>query len=164
MGGMIKNYVLVYSPATLFCLKRSPWPISLKLNVIENCYCMICGWINEFWIWVWVSNRWVALHHRHYRRWLNSYDAINLVHKPGSHFTACISGSFLTLPKAGLQLATLRIPLSFPTMWAIRAPQYMTSCKRFAAHTLMSLIKRDQIRGFEEMNNLEINWPGWRNQ
>ncbi len=24
------------------------------LHVCENCDCMICGWINNFWVWVWV--------------------------------------------------------------------------------------------------------------
>ncbi len=34
---------------------RTQNPIKLlKPNVCENCDCMICDWINDFWVWIWV--------------------------------------------------------------------------------------------------------------
>ncbi len=34
-----------------FPLWGFPWPIILKLNVCENCDCMIHGYVGDFWVW-----------------------------------------------------------------------------------------------------------------
>ncbi len=56
--------------------------------------------------------------------WLKKHDA-NFVHMSGSHFSlGLIGGPLLPMPKTGLELVTLTLPIWCSTNWAIKAPQW----------------------------------------